>query len=58
MVLTVEPGVYLADENLGVRIEDDCLVTASGCELLSGGAPRAAAAVESMMRKDGSDAIR
>jgi Xaa-Pro aminopeptidase len=58
MVLTVEPGVYLADENLGVRIEDDCLVTTSGCELLSGGAPRAAAAVESAMRKEGPDAIR
>lgn len=58
MVLTVEPGVYLADEHLGVRIEDDCLVTASGCELLSGGAPRAAAAVESAMRKEGPDAIR
>jgi Xaa-Pro aminopeptidase len=52
MVLTVEPGVYLADENLGVRIEDDCLVTASGCELLSGGAPRG------VMRKEGSDAVR
>ena len=57
MVFTVEPGLYLADENLGVRVEDDVLVTASGYELLSGGAPRAAAEVESVMRKGATDAI-
>jgi Xaa-Pro aminopeptidase len=57
MVFTVEPGVYLTDENLGVRIEDDVLVTPSGYELLSGGAPRAAAEVESLMRKGATDAI-
>ena len=27
MVVTVEPGIYLPDENLGVRIEDDVLIT-------------------------------
>ncbi len=58
MVLTIEPGVYLPEENLGVRIEDDVLVTPSGHELLSGSAPRAAADVETMMRKGASDAIR
>lgn len=35
MVLTVEPGIYLPDEGFGVRIEDDILVTDSGCENLS-----------------------
>jgi Xaa-Pro aminopeptidase len=30
MVLTVEPGIYIPDEGIGVRIEDDILVTASG----------------------------
>ncbi|TWT82085.1 putative peptidase [Planctomycetes bacterium CA13] len=35
MIITVEPGVYLKDE-FGIRIEDDILVTESGCEVLSG----------------------
>jgi Xaa-Pro aminopeptidase len=35
MVVTVEPGVYIPEENLGVRIEDDLLVTDTGYELLS-----------------------
>ena len=35
MVLTVEPGIYVAKEGIGVRMEDDVLVTASGIEVLS-----------------------
>jgi Xaa-Pro aminopeptidase len=35
MVLTVEPGIYIAEEDIGVRIEDDILVTESGAQLLS-----------------------
>ncbi len=49
MVLTVEPGIYLRDEGLGIRIEDDILVTQTGYELLSAGAPRTAAEVERAM---------
>lgn len=35
--LAVEPGVYIKEWGIGFRIEDDCVVTSSGCELLSSG---------------------
>jgi Xaa-Pro aminopeptidase len=35
MVITVEPGLYIQEENLGVRIEDDVLITESGYRFLS-----------------------
>ncbi len=50
MILTVEPGIYIATENLGVRIEDDVLVTATGHEVLSQGAPRDPVEIEKAMR--------
>ncbi len=50
MVFTIEPGIYIEDEQLGVRIEDDVLVTATGAELLSAGAPREVEDIEGMMR--------
>lgn len=39
MVLTVEPGIYIPEEGIGVRIEDDILVTESGPKNLSAGLP-------------------
>jgi len=36
MVLTVEPGIYIPEESIGVRIEDDILVTSTGCENMTG----------------------
>jgi len=50
MVLTVEPGIYLAAENLGVRIEDDVLVTDTGSRVMSSLAPRDADEIEALMR--------
>ncbi|MEG1636985.1 MAG: aminopeptidase P N-terminal domain-containing protein [Cellulosilyticaceae bacterium] len=35
MVLTVEPGIYIEEERIGIRIEDDILVTENGCDNLS-----------------------
>jgi Xaa-Pro aminopeptidase len=46
MVITIEPGIYLPDEGIGIRIEDDVLVTPEGHEILSSAAPKAAEAVE------------
>ena len=51
MVITLEPGIYLQAERLGVRIEDDVLVTAKGGEWLSAGAPRSTDAIERLMRE-------
>ncbi len=49
MVITLEPGIYIQPEQLGVRIEDDVLVTAKGGEWLSAGAPRTTDAIEKLM---------
>lgn len=58
MVLTVEPGVYVAEGsegvdprwwNIGVRIEDDVLVTEDGRRVLSDAAPREIHAIEALM---------
>ncbi|MCI3947655.1 Xaa-Pro aminopeptidase [Pseudomonas syringae] len=58
MMLTVEPGIYISPDNLdvakkwrgiGVRIEDDVVVTRQGCEILSGGVPKTVAEIEALM---------
>ena len=58
MVLTIEPGIYVrpgpdvpeAFHNIGIRIEDDAIVTASGCELISRGVPVDPDEIEALMR--------
>jgi len=49
MVVTVEPGIYIPEENLGVRIEDDVLVTKDGYQLLTLRLPRTAEEIEKIM---------
>ncbi len=58
MVVTVEPGIYVRPApdvdarwwNIGIRIEDDALVTPTGCELLSRSAPVQPDEIEALMR--------
>ena len=49
MVITVEPGIYIPEEKLGVRIEDDVLVTKTGYEILTVRLPRTVDEIESVM---------
>ncbi len=49
MVVTVEPGIYIPEENIGVRIEDDVLVTSDGFQLLTARLPRTADEIEKIM---------
>ena len=58
MVLTIEPGIYIAADNtkvakrwrgIGVRIEDDVAVTESGCDVLTAAVPKRADDIEALM---------
>jgi Xaa-Pro aminopeptidase len=58
MALTVEPGVYIPAGsskvprrfwNIGVRVEDDVVVTRDGCEVLTHAAPKEVAQIEALM---------
>ena len=58
MVLTIEPGLYIRPapgvpeqfHHIGIRIEDDAIVTATGCELITRGVPVKAEEIEALMR--------
>jgi Xaa-Pro aminopeptidase len=49
MVITIEPGIYIPEENLGVRIEDDVLITPTGYKLLTARLPRSPDDIEKIM---------
>lgn len=51
MVVTIEPGVYFADTNTGIRIEDDILVTPSGRRNLSAMIPKTVRDIERQFQK-------
>jgi Xaa-Pro aminopeptidase len=60
MVMTVEPGIYVAQDDetveprwrgIGIRIEDDVVVTETGCEVLTAGVPKEIAEIEALMAK-------
>ncbi|MAY41784.1 MULTISPECIES: Xaa-Pro aminopeptidase [unclassified Neptuniibacter] len=58
MVMTVEPGLYIAPDNeavdarwrgIGIRIEDDVLITETGCEILTASVPKEIEEIEALM---------
>ena len=49
MVITNEPGLYIDEEEIGIRIEDDLLITQDGCEVLSKDIPRTTDEIEALM---------
>ena len=49
MVVTMEPGIYIPEENLGVRIEDNVLITDTGYKFLSERLPRKPDEIEKIM---------
>lgn len=48
-VITVEPGLYIEEESIGIRIEDDVLVTTDGYEVLTTGLPRTTEEIEAFI---------
>ena len=51
-MFTIEPGIYIPEKSLGVRIEDDILVTADGHEVLTAYAPKEVADIERLMQEE------
>ena len=58
MVMTVEPGIYVAPDDdkvarkwrgIGIRVEDNVLVTPEGCEVLTAALPKSVEQIESLM---------
>ena len=51
-VISDEPGLYLEDEGIGIRIEDDLLITRNGCEVLSKDIIKEIDEIEAFMAKN------
>ena len=52
MILAIEPGLYLRDEGLGIRVEEMIEITDDGCRLMSGALPSEAVAIEDALASD------
>jgi len=50
-IFTIEPGIYIPEKNLGIRIEDDILVTENGYEILTEDAPKEIDEIEKLMKE-------
>ena len=51
-MFTIEPGIYIPEKSLGIRIEDDILVTSNGREVLTAAAPKEIADIEKLMKEE------
>jgi Xaa-Pro aminopeptidase len=50
-MFTIEPGIYIPEKNIGIRIEDDILVTETSYEVLTDAAPKEIGAIEKLMQE-------
>lgn len=51
-IITVEPGIYIKEENLGIRIEDNILITKKGAKILSKNIPKTINQIEKIINKN------
>ena len=51
MVITIEPGVYIPEEGIGIRIEDTVLVTKNGGRVLTSDLPKDPDAIEKALAR-------
>ncbi len=51
MVITIEPGIYIAEESIGVRIEDMILISPNGARVMSSALPREPGEIEKRVRQ-------
>ncbi len=51
MIITDEPGLYIDEEEIGIRVEDDLLITEDGCVVLSEGIVRTVEDIEAVMKE-------
>ncbi|OQA35872.1 MAG: Xaa-Pro aminopeptidase [Candidatus Dependentiae bacterium ADurb.Bin331] len=57
-VITIEPGIYIKDEQIGIRIEDNYLITENGAQCLSAALPKTVEEIEALMQSGKKNMIR
>lgn len=58
MIFTVEPGIYIGEESIGIRIEDDVLVTKDGCEVLTRDMIKEVNEIEEFMKENKANEVK